>query len=109
IGTISRDISEYEQTFQRLRESEARLRELAETPFDAIIIHDNQRILEVNDNTLQLYGYDREKILTMSPFELAAPQDKGLSMRHAESGANTHYESWGQHRDGSIFPAEVKG
>src|SRR5699024_6360020 len=31
------------------------------------------------------------------------------SMRHAESGANTHYESWGQHRDGSIFPAEVKG
>lgn len=108
-ATISRDVTEYEHTFQRLRESEARLRVLAETPFDAIIVHDSQRILEVNNNTLKMYGYDLETILNMYPFELVAPQDGTTSKRHAGSGLNTHYETWCKRSDGSIFPVEVKG
>lgn len=107
IGAISRDISEFDKTFQRLRESEARLRALAEASFDAILIHDRHRILGFNANALKMYG--RDHLSDINPYDLLAPEDGGLSRHHAESGVNSHYETWAKRSDGSTFPIEIKG
>jgi PAS domain-containing protein len=46
-----------EQVTQELRESEERFRRLAETTFEAIAITEHGRIVKLNTNFLQLFGY----------------------------------------------------
>jgi diguanylate cyclase (GGDEF)-like protein/PAS domain S-box-containing protein len=108
-ATISSDITDYENTLAQLRESESRFRQLAEAAFDAVLIHDGQRVIECNSNLLEMFGYSRSELLQTHPFHLTAPQHRELAARTAARGGGSRYESWGMRKDGSVFPMEVKG
>lgn len=107
-ATISGDITDYERTLVQLRESEARFRALAEASFEAMMIHGDGRIIEVNSNLLRMFGYSREQLLGANPFSLVIPEDRERVERLSLQGNTLHYEANGLRADGSNFPIEVK-
>lgn len=107
-ATISGDITDYERTLVQLRESEARFRALAEASFEAMMIHGDGRIIEVNSNMLRMFGYSREQLLGADPFSLVPPEDRDRVIQLTTQGSILHYEARGRRADGSTFPIEVK-
>ncbi len=88
-----------------------RYRLLAEHMRDAaLFVRPNDgRILEVNTAVVDLYGYSREQLLTMTLADLLPPdghQRLRLHMSAASAGA-VLYEAEYKRADGSLFPAEV--
>ncbi|WP_347840078.1 PAS domain S-box protein [uncultured Draconibacterium sp.] len=57
------DNSELKKTLEKLKEREAHFRFLSEASFEGIIIHDNGKILEINETLLRITGYSREELI----------------------------------------------
>lgn len=95
---------------QSLRESEEKFRSLFETALDAILVADeNGRYLDANPQALELTGYSREELLTMSVSDLTPPEDRGTGedryRQFAESG-RMHGEYRLLHKDGRVIDVE---
>src|SRR6516162_588635 len=100
-----------------LRESEEKFRALFEGTSQAVLLHDENGILEANPSWLQLLGYSRlDEVVGMHPAELAAPiQPEGecaevLAKKHiakAIANGSTRFEWMALRRDGTQLPMEV--
>jgi len=94
----------------KLIESEQRYRMIFENANDGIIIHDPDRIFDVNKPMYTRLGYSREEILKMSLAELVAPKFNENILRHIdklEEEGMAIFESGDRRKDGSILPVEV--
>ena len=58
-----KDVTDRKRSFQALRESEARFRQLSDAALEAIVIHDNGIILQANDQFLNMFGYARKEVI----------------------------------------------
>ena len=88
---------------------EDRFRQIADT-LDAFAIHENGRVLYVNQSMAELLGYRKEELLGKNVIELVlAPQSRSLSQRMIASGSSETYEVLMVRRDGTIFPVEITG
>jgi PAS domain S-box-containing protein len=88
---------------------EDRFRQIADT-LDAFAIHENGRVLYVNQSMAELLGYRKEELLGKNGIELVlAPQSRSLSQRMIASGSSETYEVLMVRRDGTIFPVEITG
>ena len=67
---------EHRRSQEELRESEAKLRAVAESAASAIYIHNGARFLYVNPATVAMSGYTREELMAMRPAELAHPFER---------------------------------
>jgi PAS domain S-box-containing protein len=94
-------------TEEALRLSEERFRGLAEASFEGICIHENGRILEVNDVTCRLFGYEPGELIGMSVLALAAPESVEQVKAAVREGLQKPYESVGRRKDGTTFPGEL--
>ncbi|MBC7930285.1 MAG: PAS domain S-box protein, partial [Rubrivivax sp.] len=113
---FTRDITERKQAEERLRESEERLRAIAETASDAIItIDEASTILFANSATGKIFGYAKEEIIGQSltalmPDYMRRAHAHALG-RYVETGRR--HISWdgielpGLHHDGHEFSLEV--
>src|SRR6516162_2937891 len=100
-----------------LRESEEKFRALFEGTSQAVLLHDENGILEANPSWLQLLGYSRlDEVVGMHPAQLAAPiQPEGecaevLAKKHiakAIANGSTRFEWMALRRDGTQLPMEV--
>ncbi|MEW5903096.1 MAG: EAL domain-containing protein [Pseudomonadota bacterium] len=67
--------SEAQAMIAALRESEERLRMTLQNAPDAVFITEQDgRIIYVNDNVIELLGYPRESLYTMTVFDLVPPE-----------------------------------
>lgn len=66
-------ISAQLKTEERLRESEQRFRNIIDTSFDGIIIHDAGRIIDINENPLRYLGYERNEVIGSNLLDFFAP------------------------------------
>ena len=100
-----------------LRESEEKFRALFEGTSQAVALHDENGILEVNPSWLQLLGYSRlEDVIGKHPAEISAPIQVGgeraeaLATRHiadALANGSARFEWVMLRRDGAEIPIEV--
>lgn len=100
-----------------LRESELKYRTFFEVSGDALSILNEERFIDCNEATLKLFGYEtKEEFCKMSP-DMVSPKfqsDGQLSSVAANQRITEALEvGWDrfewlhQHKDGTIFPAEV--
>ena len=65
---------------EALRESEERFRRLSEATLEGIVIHDGDRVLDVNSQAAAMVGYEVSELIGMNPLGFVAPD-------HRDSGA----------------------
>src|SRR6516162_8153779 len=100
-----------------LRESEEKFRALFEGTSQAVALHDENGILEVNPSWLQLLGYSTsDEVVGKHPDTLSAPIQPGgeraetLARKHianALAKGSTHFEWMMLRRGGTELPIEV--
>jgi PAS domain S-box-containing protein len=115
--SLALEESKRAQSEHLLRESEEKFRALFEGTSQAVALHNENGILEVNPSWLKLLGYSRlDQVLGKHPAALSAPvQPAGeraetLAKKHianALAKGSTHFEWMMLRRDGTELPMEV--
>ena len=99
-----------------LAESEAKYRTLFESNSCAVLIHDDQQVLDCNPAALSVFGYKREQLIGRHPGTLSPPTQPGgqnameLAMWHLQQALakGTHQFEWISVRgDGTPVPVEI--
>lgn len=104
---IVRDITERKKVEEALRENEQSFRRLSESTFEAIVIHDQGKILEANQTFAKMFGFKLSEVIGMQGLDLVAPQSRDLVSRNILSGSEKPYEAVCLRKDGSTFPVEI--
>jgi PAS domain S-box-containing protein len=107
LGTYE-DITELKRAEAALRESERRLRTLAEASFEGICISENGRILDVNDQFAAMFGYGRDELIGREVFSLIAPAWHPVMTERFRSGEGKRFEHQCLRKDGSIIECEAQ-
>jgi PAS domain S-box-containing protein len=91
------------------REGEEHFRQLFENAADSLILHDGNRVMEVNQQACLSLGHTRDELLQMSLTDLEVGDKWNIFMNLEENHgkANTFSGSF-RRRDGSTFPADVR-
>ncbi len=91
-----------------LRDSESRLRALEGATTEAIVLHENGRIVEVNDAFLRTFGYDEPgEVVGRSVLDFGTTEGRQRVMEAIRDGRVTPYEAEGLRKDGSTFLGEL--
>lgn len=93
---------------EQLAESRARFRRLAEATFEGIIIHEDDKILDVNRALTQMIGWDREELVGRSFLDVISESTRTLEREEEPAGPDEPYETVVVRKDGSSFPAEIE-
>ncbi len=115
VAALRVDITELKRREAALRESEERFRALADAAFEAIVVHDDERIIDANPAFVALFGFSHDELLGMDLWQLAPPGSQAEAtlcikprFEQAEQ-VDQPYEQIMRRKDGSIFPAELRG
>lgn len=105
---LQEEIGERKQTELALVESEARFRQLAEATVEAIIILEQDRVVDVNQAFIQMFGYTSLAAIGMSASELVSPDYRDSVIQNMQSDYEGFCEIVCLRNDGTTFPAEVR-
>lgn len=88
---------------------EDRFRQIADT-LDAFVVHEQGRVLYVNQTFADMLDYRKEELLGKNGIELfTAPQSRSTVQRMIATVSSEPYEALFMRKDGSLFPVEVTG
>jgi PAS domain S-box-containing protein len=90
-------------------ENEDRFRRLTDATFEGIVIHQDGFILDANPAFAALFGYEIYEMISLSVYDLVAPEERDTAIAHARSGSDQMYELTAQKRNGDRFIIEVRG
>jgi len=115
VNALEEEIVERKRVEEALRQSEANYRLLFSAESDAVLVVDAQskEIVDANEATLKLYGYDREALMGQSALDLSAEPEKLASyIEYMASGkplvvSPGPVERLHKTKDGSVFPVEI--
>ncbi len=93
----------------RLRkETEEHLRNLTRAAFEGIAISEKGRLLDVNDQMLAMFGYERKELIGMMIPDLVAPESRAIVEEAVREGRESIYEHRLLRKDGTSFFAEAR-
>ncbi len=113
ILAIVRDVRSLKQAEQKLRESEAKFRQIFESSLDgiAIVSFPERKILDVNDELLRELGYSREELVGKSSaeFNIWAEEENrlGFGAMLQQQGFVRDYEGTFRKRDGTLRVGQI--
>ncbi|HEX9186432.1 MAG TPA: PAS domain S-box protein, partial [Vicinamibacteria bacterium] len=102
------DITDRKDAEEQLRDSEDRFRSLSESAFEAILVHDGGRIVDVNQALCELSGYSWHELVGRDGFELICPEHRELVYRNLLSEYDRPYEIECLRRDGTRISVELQ-
>ncbi len=98
-----------EEASAGLRESQARLADFGATTFEGIILSDQGRIVDCNEQFAQMTGYSRQELIGRQVREFIAPEDIERVMENIRAGRDSISEHKMLRRDGTRFVVEAHG
>ncbi len=101
-------LADHDRTTVRLRESEERLHNLTAAAFEGIFISEDGRILDVNDQGLKMFGYDRREMIGKEILELVTPAFRATVSEAIIKKMESIYGHQLVRQDGSVFFAEAR-
>jgi len=108
---LRRQIEERKRAEETLQESEENYRHLFQTITDAIMLFDaeTRQFIDVNNASLNLYGYSREEFLKLTHQDITSePENSDASIRQTLEGKLTRIPvRYHKKKDSSIFPVEI--
>ena len=117
ISAFGKDITDIKKTEEALRDSESKFKTLYESANDAILLLKNERFVDCNTKTLEMYGcISKDQILGKTPIDFSpllqpdgrATENKARKMIDAACTGNPQIFYWKHNRlDGEMFDAEV--
>ncbi len=107
LGTYD-DITELKRAEAAVRESERRLRTLAEASFEGICVSENGQILDVNHQFATMFGYERNELIGREIYHLIAPEWRATITERVRSGEGKRLEHQCLHKNGSTFECEAQ-
>jgi len=107
------DITERKRTEVVLRESEDRLRKLADAGWEGLVFHKDGVLLDVNKPFLTMFGYSSsEEITGKSVLKFLAPESIDLAVQKLKEyslGGQSYFEAKGLKRDNTPISIELMG
>ncbi|MBE9180485.1 PAS domain S-box protein [Oculatella sp. LEGE 06141] len=109
--SIVQDVTDRNQMEAELRDSKNRLQSFFEATFEAVIVHDFGKVLDVNPAAEKLFGYSTDEIIGMPVMDLVAAVSREQvrqTWRSLESPDQPYdYEGIGVKKDGTTFMGAV--
>lgn len=105
---ILQDITERKRVEEALRDSEERFRAFAEATTEAIVLHEQGRIIEVNPTLAEHLGYTQQEMVGRSVLEFTAPESREEMIRRIQAGDPGPYLAFSLHKDGSRTIGEIR-
>ena len=101
--------AEHKQTLENLETSEIRFKLLTEASFEAIAIHAHEEVIDVNQQFLDMFGYQTLEEVKKTPgLQFYAPESRDLVLEKMSNRYEGIYEAFGMKKDGTIFPVEIQ-
>ena len=94
---------------EKLSKSEQRFRTLEAGTFEGIAITSLGRFIDVNDQFLQILGYERKEVMGRQVADLIAPDDRDRVMKHFRNESESRLEHAMLHKNGSLVQVETHG
>jgi len=112
---VLRDITDRRKAGEALQQSEERYRSLVENTFDGYYIFEipSKRLLFLNQRSCDLFGYTMEEALSLTIFDVIAPEGHGRIQKHIKAWLDSkeiiaeHQIHKAVRKDGSFFQMEV--
>lgn len=101
------DITDRKLAEAALRESKEHYRTLFEATFEAILVHRDGAILEVNDAFEALFGYTHAEAIGMPVLDTVAPESRTVVQEKIDQQTEGIYEAVARRKDGATFPVEA--
>jgi diguanylate cyclase (GGDEF)-like protein/PAS domain S-box-containing protein len=106
---IVEDITTRKQIEESNEENREKFRALSEAAFEAIFISEKGICLEQNLRAQEMFGYTTEEAIGKPGTEWVAPEDRDLVIKNMLSGYELPYEITALRKNGSTFPASIRG
>ncbi len=101
-------LAERDRTLAQLRESEERYRNLTRASFEGIIISENGRVIDVNQQCLDQFGCAREEVVGRELLDFVAPGSRAAAAEAIRVRREKLIEYQLLRKDGTTFHAEVQ-
>lgn len=91
---IVRDITERILSYRKIYESEQRIKIIEATSMESLVFHDNMKILDCNQQFLDLIGHDRENVVGNSLLEFVdnSERERVISLENSTASGKIGFE-----------------
>jgi PAS domain S-box-containing protein len=101
-------VGERDAHLSQLRESEERFRQLTVAAFEGIVVSENGKVLDANDQALKMFGYGRDEMMGRPITDMVAPEWRTRTMERIRAGDEAIYGHRLLRKDGSMFYGEAQ-
>lgn len=110
IEGISRDITYQKKNEDALRESEERFKLLSRAAMEGIVMMENGRVVDVNEQFLRIFGYESlDELLGITIDRIITPQQIGAVNEERFGSTGSAYEIKCRRNDGKEIYVEARG
>ncbi|NOG45208.1 MAG: response regulator [Calditrichaeota bacterium] len=89
--------------------SEKRFKQLSKATFEAILISDFGKIVEVNQSAIDMFGYSRDEFLKLKSTDLSTSEYRELIEEKIINHDSNPYKAKSVKKDGTVISVEIRG
>jgi PAS domain S-box-containing protein len=105
---VIEDVSERRRAEDALRESEERFRNLTAAAFESIVISEDGKIIDINDQGLKMFGFERAEMIGRKIIDFVSPEWRDQVAENVRTGREALFQHDLLRKDGTKFHAEAQ-